>query len=548
MFSFPSAFKLSRSVLFRDVHSLPKIQAQALSLLMVPLIFSLPGLAQQQDASNQAQDGFAGSPTHDFNNNESNWPMYGGNLSHTFSNPESAINRRNASSLKLAWSFVTGDAVSASPTVVNGVVYVGSWEGYFYALEANSGRLIWKFQVDCQNSVAPVPPQCLAPGEVPPDRLFTDGGLITSSAAVVDGKVYFAGGKTLYSLNALDGSLLWKRVICGNPDDPNCASDSNDPARIFSSPAVFDGSVFIGIDVDGVNGYRGGFLAIDATTGETRWRFEVDPILDSTGRAVGGINRGCGNVWSSAAIDTQHLLVFFGTSDCMSDTTPPYHGAVIALETTGGKLRWVFRPRERDVHLCDFDFGSSPNVIDIGDQHYVGIGGKDGTYYLLQRLTQSPTGQLAWATNVVYGGMVGGFFGAAAFDGEHIFSATGIGDGNPFTLTGQCDPSNPRDTFIQEPSIHALNTTHGRILWEKNSNQSFAPTSLADGVVFSGLLGLLGPPALNVYHSLTGELLLSLPLSGSVNSGATPVGKMVFVGSGNSSDGTGSAVHAFTLP
>jgi outer membrane protein assembly factor BamB len=121
--------------------------------------------------------------------------MYGRNLRHTFSNPKSRINPKNASSLQLAWSFKTGDAVSASPTVVNGVVYVGSWDGYFYALEADTGSLIWKFQVDCQNSVVPVPPQCLAPGETPPARFFTDGGLITSSAAVVDGKVYFGGAR-----------------------------------------------------------------------------------------------------------------------------------------------------------------------------------------------------------------------------------------------------------------------------------------------------------------------------------------------------------------
>src|SRR5437660_8199157 len=77
---------------------------------------------------------------------------------HTFSNEHSRINPSNVSSLQLAWTFATGDAVSASPTVVDGVVYVGSWDGYFYALNAHSGSLIWKFQVDCQNSVIPVPP------------------------------------------------------------------------------------------------------------------------------------------------------------------------------------------------------------------------------------------------------------------------------------------------------------------------------------------------------------------------------------------------------
>src|ERR1700730_1099829 len=85
-----------------------------------------------------------------------NWPMYGWNLHHSFSNPKSRINPDNVATLQQAWTFQTGDAVSASPTVVDRVVYVGSWDGYFYALDAQSGSLIWKFQVDCQYSVVPV--------------------------------------------------------------------------------------------------------------------------------------------------------------------------------------------------------------------------------------------------------------------------------------------------------------------------------------------------------------------------------------------------------
>lgn len=288
-------------------------------------------------------------------------------------------------------------------------------------------------------------------------------------------------------------------------------------------------------------------MALDAETGKTRWRFELDPKLDAKGNIVGAFNRGCGNVWSSPAIDTEHQLVFFGTADCNGDALPPYSESVIALDTERGALRWVFRPRESDPHLCDFDFGASPNVIDIGRANFVGIGSKDGTYYLLQRLTHNPKGQVAWAKNVVFGGMSGGFFGAAAFDGTHIFSATGIGDGNPFTRTGLCDPSNPRDTFIQEPSMHALTAVDGGILWQQGFNHSFAATSLADGVVFSGLVGI-EPPALNAYNARSGHLLASFSMPGSVNSAATPVGKMLFVTSGNSSDGSGSAIHAFTLP
>src|ERR1700676_3206512 len=116
---------------------------QAPALFIVALIISLPVLAQQPNVDDHSPpDGWsAWPPIHDVDNDEGDWPMYGRNLRHTFSNPKSRINPKNASSLKLAWSFKTGDVVSASPTVVNGVVYVGSWDGYFYALDADTGRL-----------------------------------------------------------------------------------------------------------------------------------------------------------------------------------------------------------------------------------------------------------------------------------------------------------------------------------------------------------------------------------------------------------------------
>ena len=105
----------------------------------------------------------------------------------------------------------------------------------------------------------------------------------------------------MYCLNAADGSLVWKKVICGNPEAANCESDPNDPNQIFSSPAVFKHRVFIGASTDGrATGYRGGIVALDTRTGKQRWRFEVDPVLDPNGKPVRvhgkvvGQNRGCG--------------------------------------------------------------------------------------------------------------------------------------------------------------------------------------------------------------------------------------------------------------
>jgi outer membrane protein assembly factor BamB len=213
-------------------------------------------------------------------------------------------------------------------------------------------------------------------------------------------------------------------------------------------------------------------------------------------------------------------------------------------------VRWVFRPQSKNS--CDYDFGASANLIDFHGEHYLGIGGKDGTYYLLQRRTYNPQGELKWATNLVFGGDEGGFIGSTAFDGHRIFGATAIGDGR-LDGSGRCAPLDPRDTPFQEPSMHALGVDGGRVLWQQNRNHSAAPTTIANGVVFSGLLGLELPFGMNAfavkaYDAENGQLLASFPMPGSVNSAAVPLGAMVYVGSGTTTDGSGSGVHALALP
>ena len=103
--------------------------------------------------------------------------------------------------------------------------------------------------------------------------------------------------------------------------------------------------------------------------------------------------------------------------------------------------------------------------------------------------------------------------------------------------------------------MHALDAATGSILWEANTNQSFGPTTLADRVVFSGFTGLSESqlPAIKAYDARDGALLFVYPTQvngqpGMVNSAVVPTGRMVFFGSGNFFDGSGSGIHALILP
>jgi len=174
--------------------------------------------------------------------------MYGKNLRHTFANPQSEVMPRNVASLQPAWTYATRDAVSASPAIVDGVLYDGSWDGFFFALDAGTGALKWRIQLDCQPSIVPLPEVCGGPpppwvsGIPDPARFQTARGIVTASPAVVGDSVYFSGGKTLYRVCGENGTVIWKHVFCGNPEAPNCETDAADPTQILTSPAVFEQS------------------------------------------------------------------------------------------------------------------------------------------------------------------------------------------------------------------------------------------------------------------------------------------------------------------
>ena len=59
----------------------------------------------------------------------------------------------------LKWTFETGGVIHSSPAVIDGIVYFGSRDSYFYALNAETGHLLWKFQTGSWVLYAPVSEQ-----------------------------------------------------------------------------------------------------------------------------------------------------------------------------------------------------------------------------------------------------------------------------------------------------------------------------------------------------------------------------------------------------
>jgi outer membrane protein assembly factor BamB len=248
------------------------------------------------------------------------------------------------------------------------------------------------------------------------------------------------------------------------------------------------------------------------------------------------LNDGCSGVWASPTLDRADGLLFFGVADCNGSNPLPYSGRLVALHVSDGRLAWVFTPARLDNAdpSCDFDIGASANYGKLPNgTAFLGVGSKDGTYYSID----PRTGQRRWATNVVFGGVAGGFIGTAAFDGRHIYAATAIGD-----LPQPCENS-LRDLQVEEPSIHALSATGGAVLWEGALAASFSPTTLAGGMVFSGTVLY---HLLEIHDASTGQLLRAIPLLADTVSGVVVSGHTVFIGTGDNFQGSPGGVQALT--
>jgi outer membrane protein assembly factor BamB len=472
------------------------------------------------------------------------WPTYGASAHHTFNNV-TGLNTTNVHTLVPKWFFKTGDAVTANPVVVGNRVYVGSWDGNFYAIDKTSGNQVWKFGIKPQPAVIPnedANGRVLDPTN-PESFATSDGGLITSSAwyepasPKTHGKnlVIFGGGYTLYALDADTGQQVWNHDYTSLPEQP--ADPVHDEGRIFSSPVVVGTKVIFGVTSDGQNGHRGYVAAANLENGNQVWRFETD--IDPNDGHI--LNDGCGGVWSSGTVVESHNEVVFDVADCDFNNPPPFNESVFALHPNDGSLAWNHRPSRVD-NGSDWDFGATPNYVRYADgTEFLGVGGKDGTYYRLDPVD----GHEIHKTNVVFGGLAGGFLGTPAFDGTTVFGATALGDFGRFEGFGAlgCQPGNPNDGLVQEPSIHAIDGASGAVKWQGYASQSFGPTVVAGGMTFVGT-GIAR--TVQIRDASNGLLIHTIPLPAPSDSGVIVVGKSIFFGTGSSEQAAPTGVFMFS--
>jgi outer membrane protein assembly factor BamB len=455
------------------------------------------------------------------------WTSFGNGPLHDFVAPTS-LSAASIGTLHKAWFFPTGDAVTATPTIVHGVVYFGSWDTKFYAVDLSSGKLKWSYQLDHQTAVTPYP------GEHPRNSA-SDGGLVTSSAwyepagSSHPALVIFGAGYTLYALDADNGTLFWKHIYDGLPSEP--PSPTTDPTRIFSSPIVEHGNVYFGVDTDGQPHEKGYVVAANLLTGDPTWIHQTD--VNGSGKVL---YDGCGGVWSSGTYLPVLDDVVFTVADCNNKNAQSATAErVISLDARTGSLRWSTNVVGTDPG-CDFDeVGTNAGVGNDGSPDFLGAFGKQGTYSSLD----PATGAVRWSTRVVFGGAAGGFIGSPAYTGSTIYGATGIGDATGRTV---CEPGAAGDAAVENPSFFAIDAGTGKVLWHADGAQSFGSTTYAGGFTYSCLA--LSPSA-QVRDATDGTVVATLELPNVCWGGIAVSGTTVVMGTGSSASPSPTGVIAF---
>ena len=302
-----------------------------------------------------------------------NWSSFYGTERGWSYSPLDQISTKTVGRLGLAWSFDTGagGGIESAPLIVDGVLYLVDRNNNVFALQAATGKLLWKYAY--KTKIAGYKPRY--PGRV--------RGLAFGNEHVFLG----TNDNHVVSLNAGTGEEVWKVEI---EDAIACG------CTISSAPLFVKNKLITGI-TGGDAAHRGYLTAFDANTGKVVWRFYTIPTPGEPGSETWSGDSwklGGGSTWFTGSYDSELNLIYWGTSNPSSDYfgddrkgSNLYTDCLVAIDADTGKVKWYFQETPHDVY--DFDSNPEPILINAasknGIQKLVLHSSKNGFAYLFDR-------------------------------------------------------------------------------------------------------------------------------------------------------------------
>ncbi|MFY9924768.1 MAG: PQQ-binding-like beta-propeller repeat protein [Opitutaceae bacterium] len=292
------------------------------------------------------------------------WSEYLGGPERNHYSKLDQINTSNVRDLKVAWEYHSGDfgQMQCNPIIVRGILYGATGTSEIFALDAATGRQVWRFTVA---------------GKL--DAVLANDRGVTYWTDGRNGRILCTVGDTLYALDARTGTLI---KDFGNGGKASLKAGLGPQAQekwvMSTTPGTLFGDLLImptrvSEDQDAAPGT---IQAFNVRTGTLAWTFQTIPYPGQPGYETWSkdtyknITVGSANCWAGMAIDRRRGILYVPTGSAAPDFWGGhrigmnlYADCLLALDAATGKLIWYRQTVHHD--LWDRDLPSPPVLVTL---------------------------------------------------------------------------------------------------------------------------------------------------------------------------------------
>lgn len=317
-----------------------------------------------------------------------NWSAYLGDAARTHYSTLDQINTRNVATLRVAWTFDTGDVgeFQSNNLVVDGVLYTASPNRKVIALDAATGKELWRFDPAGENAGTL--------GRRQRGVLYwADGD---------DRRIYTGAGSRFFALEARTGKIIRSFGENGSIQLGLGLRGDTVPVAALNTPGVIYQDMII-MSANTGESVPGAVRAFDARSGKLRWTFHTIPVAGEFGADTwpvdGWKKSGGASAWSGVTLDEKRGIVYAATETAGPDFWGGerygenlFANCVIALDANTGKRLWHHQLVHHD--LWDMDLPTPPTLLTVTHEgrkiDALAQGTKMGRLFVFDRVTGKP--------------------------------------------------------------------------------------------------------------------------------------------------------------
>lgn len=440
------------------------------------------------------------------------WQGWGASTANTRANsePGNPLRSDTLSRLALKWAYGFDEVRSmvGNPALYGNAIFIGDEKGRVRALHRDSGCDFWLFQAD--NGVRTTPVVAAVDG-----RILVFFGDRSATVYAVDA----ASGRQVWKTRVDDHRAA---ILTGAPQYVHLPGAS--PAHRLLVPVSSSEEGLGAVPTYPCCSFQGSVVSLDAATGRVTWTTRPirEPVRET---APGKFGPSGAAIWSAPTVDAAGGRLFVTTGDAYSAPADIATDAVVGMDLASGEIRWIHQGTADDIWTVacmtpnafdgcgpDQDYGAPGMLVTVDGRQVLVAGQKSG----IVRAFDPAGGRLLWQTALVenttaFGGKI--IWGGAA---DAVNSYWGMGN-NDIAAVRHADgavvwqrtippvagmESHPglegpvtisHDVLFSgswDGMLRALDTATGATLWDFDTARSFATVN--DVPANGGSLGAVG--------------------------------------------------------